>query len=71
LYVNDELVKTDTVTFDGSTYSFTTKDKYKGVVKVKAVLSGQEVSDSVSTDKSSVTINLANQFIEIIPGDDD
>lgn len=66
-----EKVKSAKVKCDGSTYTFTTSKKYQGVVTIKAELVDSKTSDSVKTDKKSVTLNLTKIGIVQIDGEDD
>lgn len=74
LYVNGDKVKEDKVVLNGTTYSFTTKDKYKGEVKVKASLKSYDkttptVTVTVAKNSDTAKINLMN--IERLEGEDD
>lgn len=74
LYVNGEKVKEDKVVLNGTTYSFTTKDKYKGSVKVKASLKNYDkttstVTVTVAKNSDTAKINLMN--IERLEGEND
>ncbi len=71
IYVDGELVKTQTVNFDGSTYKFKTTKKYKGLVTIKAELSSKGKETAVSTDKDSCYLSLDDKGIVIVDGDDD
>lgn len=64
-------IKTAKIKCDGSTYTFTTDKKYKGIVTIKAELVDNKASDTVKTDKKAVTLNLTKIGIVQIDGDDD
>ncbi|MBQ7740007.1 MAG: fibronectin type III domain-containing protein [Eubacterium sp.] len=70
IYINDEKKPIDehSVTLTGDTYSFKTPKKYKGVVKVKAVLVKENVKDAVKTDKDTVNLDLSAVGIENVNG---
>lgn len=74
IYVNDKKVKSAKVNLNGSAYTFTTKDKYKGKVKVTAALKTYDKTASsgsvqLAKDKDTAVINLMN--MEILDGRDD
>lgn len=67
----EDKIKTAKIKCDGSTYTFTTDKQYRGVVTIKAELVNNKASDTVKTDKKSVTLNLTKIGIIQIDGDDD
>ncbi len=71
IYVDGKAVETKKVKLDGTEYVFTTKDKYKGKVTVKAELKNAKTSDTKETDKPAETLDLTKIGIQIIPGEDD
>lgn len=71
IYVDGKVVETKTVKLDGTEYVFTTKDKYKGKVSVKAELKKARTSDTKETDKAAEILDLTAIGIQIIPGEDD
>lgn len=68
--INGKEIKKLDVKLDGSEYSFTTKDKYKGEVEVYASLKDHG-SDSVKTDKEQCTLDIPLTRIPILVDDED
>lgn len=66
IYADGELVKSDSVVLNGKTYTFTTEDKYKGDVKIEAVLKsyGTKASSTAVSGSSSVKIALPLDHVE-------
>ncbi len=62
---------TETVNLDGSVYTFTTKEKFKGLVSVEAKLAQAGVGYKGKTDKKTIEIDLTGAGIYIIDGEDD
>lgn len=76
LFITDEKGKREKVTetdvkYDGSTVSFETKDKYKGVVTVEAHLKKADALQKVKTDKDYCEIDITGIGIDVIIGEDD
>lgn len=66
-----EKIKTAKIKCDGSVYTFTTDKQYSSVVTIRAELVDNKASDTVKTDKKSVTLNLTKIGIVQIDGEDD
>lgn len=66
IYADGELVKSDSVVLNGKTYTFTTDDKYKGDVKIEAVLKsyGTKASSTAVSGEDSVKIALPLDHVE-------
>lgn len=71
VYVNGEKDGTITAKLDGSTISYTTVKKYKGVANVKASLKSMGYARAVNTDKESCEIDFSSEGIKILDGEDD
>lgn len=71
VYVNGKKDGTITAKLDGSTISYTTVKKYKGVANVKASLKSMGYARAVNTDKESCEIDFSNEGIKILDGEDD
>ena len=71
VYVNGEKDGTITAKLDGSTISYTTVKKYKGVANVKASLKSMGYARAANTDKESCEIDFSSEGIKILDGEDD
>lgn len=69
--VNGKEVKKDTVSLNGSTYTFTTKDKYRGEVKVRAELKNNGKSENAVVKKGKAQVLIDLMGIEIVAGEND
>jgi hypothetical protein len=70
ILVNGKEVKKDTVRMNGTSYTFTTKDKYKGVVDVTASLKAHG-SSSAKTNEAGVTLEISYNGIPVLADDED
>ena len=62
---------TEKVNLNGSTYTFKSPKKYKGVVKITASLKSAGSSFSGKTDKETYSIDISGTGIDIVDGEDD
>jgi hypothetical protein len=68
--INGEVVHTENVKCDGSTYTYKTEKKYKGAIDVVATLKNSKISRSLHTDKDA-QIDLTQEGIDVIEAEDD
>ena len=68
--IDGKEIKKEKVRLDGSTYTFTTEDKYKGEVEIKAELK-EHGAEILLTDKEECTIEVPLGRIPILIDDED
>ena len=71
IYVNDKLDSEYSVKLDGTAVEVETKKKYKGLVKVTAMVEQVESSATVETDKEELTVDISSYGIQVLDGGED